>query len=61
MDTDDLIIAGGRVMDPETIYDDIANVGIKDGEIVYERNKTMRPDEKHLWYSVPKVTVSSSL
>jgi len=33
MDTFDLVITGGRVMDPETMYDDIANVGIKDGKI----------------------------
>jgi len=26
----DLVINGGRVMDPETIYHDIANVGFKD-------------------------------
>ena len=31
---DDLVILNGRVMDPETMYDDIANVGIKDGRIV---------------------------
>ena len=30
----DLVITGGRVMDPETLYDDIANVGVKDGRIV---------------------------
>ena len=30
----DLVITGGRVIDPETMYDDIANVGIKDGRIV---------------------------
>lgn len=29
----DLVIRNGRVMDPETMYDDIANVGIKDGKI----------------------------
>ena len=29
----DLVINNGRVMDPETMYDDIANVGIKDGRI----------------------------
>ncbi len=29
----DLVILNGRVMDPETMYDDIANVGIKDGRI----------------------------
>ncbi len=30
----DLVINNGRVMDPETLYDDVANVGIKDGRIV---------------------------
>lgn len=29
----DLVINGGRVMDPETNYDAVANVGIKDGRI----------------------------
>jgi N-acyl-D-glutamate deacylase len=29
----DLVILDGRVMDPETMYDDVANVGIKDGRI----------------------------
>ena len=29
----DLVIEGGRVMDPETGYDKIANVGIRDGRI----------------------------
>ena len=29
----DVVIRNGRVMDPETKYDDIANVGIKDGRI----------------------------
>lgn len=29
----DLVINGGRVMDPETMYDKVANVGIKDGRI----------------------------
>ena len=29
----DLVILNGRVMDPETMFDDIANVGIKDGKI----------------------------
>ena len=29
----DVVIRSGRVMDPETQYDDIANVGIKDGII----------------------------
>jgi N-acyl-D-glutamate deacylase len=29
----DLVIKNGRVMDPETKYDSVANVGIKDGQI----------------------------
>ena len=29
----DLVILDGRVMDPETMYDGIANVGIRDGRI----------------------------
>lgn len=29
----DLVIIDGRVIDPETVYDDVANVGIKDGRI----------------------------
>lgn len=29
----DLVINNGRVMDPETMFDDISNVGIKDGRI----------------------------
>ena len=29
----DIVILNGRVMDPETLFDDVANVGIKDGRI----------------------------
>ena len=29
----DLVIKNGRVMDPETMFDSVANVGIKDGRI----------------------------
>ena len=29
----DLVINNGRVMDPETKYDAVANVGVKDGKI----------------------------
>ncbi|MGB5571249.1 MAG: hydrolase, partial [Sedimenticolaceae bacterium] len=29
----DLVINKGRVMDPETMYDAVANVGVKDGRI----------------------------
>jgi CubicO group peptidase (beta-lactamase class C family) len=38
-----------------------AMVVVKNGVIVYERYKTMRPDEKHIWYSVSKVTGSTML
>jgi N-acyl-D-glutamate deacylase len=31
--TYDVVILNGRVIDPETMFDDVANVGIKDGEI----------------------------
>lgn len=30
----DLVILNGRVMDPETMFDDVANVGIKEGKII---------------------------
>ena len=30
----DVVINNGRVMDPETMFDDVRNVGIKDGKIV---------------------------
>ena len=29
----DLVIKNGRVMDPETTFDSVANVGVKDGRI----------------------------
>ena len=32
-ETYDVVINNGRVIDPETLFDDIANVGIKDGRI----------------------------
>jgi hypothetical protein len=36
----DLVILNGRVMDPETMYDAVANVGVKDGRIaVITRDK----------------------
>ena len=28
----DLVVNNGQVMDPETMYDDVTNVGIKDGK-----------------------------
>ena len=33
-ETFDLVILNGRVMDPETGFDEVANVGVKDGRIV---------------------------
>ena len=41
----DLVITGGRVMDPETLYDDIANVGITDGRIVTISKKPLKGAE----------------
>lgn len=36
-----------------------AMVVVQDGNIVFERYKTMRPEDKHLWMSVSKVTGST--
>ena len=33
-ETYDIVILNGRVMDPETMFDDVANVGVTDGKIV---------------------------
>ena len=41
----DLVIVGGRVMDPETAYDDIANVGIKDGRIAVITKSSISGEE----------------
>ena len=38
----DLVINNGRVIDPETLFDDIANVGITDGRIVTISKKPLR-------------------
>jgi len=38
----DLVILNGRVMDPETKYDKIANVGIKNGTIAIITNKSIK-------------------
>jgi CubicO group peptidase (beta-lactamase class C family) len=38
-----------------------AMIVVKSGKVVYERYKTMRPDDKHIWYSVSKVTGSTML
>lgn len=39
------MILNGRVMDPETIFDDIANVGIKDGKIAAITKETISGKE----------------
>ncbi|TDQ19301.1 hypothetical protein DFQ04_1122 [Algoriphagus boseongensis] len=36
-------------------------VVVKNGVIVYERYKTMRPNDKHIWYSVSKVVPATML
>jgi len=41
----DLVISNGRVMDPETMYDDIANVGIKGGRIAVITKDTISGKE----------------
>lgn len=38
-----------------------AMVVVKNGKIVYEHYKTMRPDDKHMWFSVSKVTGATML
>jgi len=37
----DLVITNGRIMDPETMYDDIANVGVKGGRIAAITKQTI--------------------
>jgi len=41
----DLVITNGRVMDPETMYDSVANVGIKDGRIAVITGKAITGKE----------------
>lgn len=41
----DVVINNGRVMDPETKYDDVANVGIKDGKIIEITKKNISGKE----------------
>jgi len=41
----DLVIQGGRVMDPETSYDAVANVGVKDGRIAVITEKPISGKE----------------
>ena len=50
----DLVINNGRVMDPETKYDAVANVGIKDGKDRRHHQKTRlqarRPSTPKGWW-----------
>lgn len=41
----DLVILNGRVIDPETMLDDILNVGVKDGKIVAITNDAIEGNE----------------
>jgi len=41
----DLVILGGRVMDPETNFDGVRNVGIADGKIVTITEKNINGKE----------------
>ena len=41
----DLVILNGRVMDPETMYDGVANVGVKDGRIAAITKKEIEGKE----------------
>jgi hypothetical protein len=43
----DLVILNGRVMDPETRYDAVANVGVEDGRIAVITEDTVTGQE--LW------------
>jgi len=38
----DLVILNGRVMDPESNFDGIRNVGVKDGTIVVKDSKVLK-------------------
>ncbi len=44
-DSYDLVILGGRVMDPETMFDAVSNVGIKDGKIATITNNEIKGSE----------------
>ncbi len=41
----DLVILNGRVMDPETMFDSVANVGVKDGQIAVITQKKITGKE----------------
>jgi N-acyl-D-glutamate deacylase len=44
-ETYDVVINNGRVMDPETNFDDVRNVGIKDGQIVIITEDAIKGEE----------------
>ena len=44
-ETYDVVINNGRVMDPETLFDGVANVGIKDGRIAEISKKPLKGAE----------------
>nr|WP_321398595.1 amidohydrolase family protein [uncultured Desulfobacter sp.] len=41
----DLVITNGRVMDPETMYDNVTNVGVKDGRIAVLTKREIKGKE----------------
>jgi N-acyl-D-glutamate deacylase len=41
----DIVILNGRVMDPETEFDGVRNVGIKDGKIVKITGESIQGDD----------------
>ena len=45
----DLVINSGRIMDPETKYDQVANVGITDGKIAIITKKKIKGKETIGW------------
>ncbi len=54
-DTYDLVILNGRVMDPETMFDDVANVGVKGWKNSHYNqiatSKVKKPlMQKDMWY-----------
>lgn len=44
-ETYDLVILNGQVMDPETMFDGVRNVGVKDGKIAVITKNEIQGDE----------------
>jgi hypothetical protein len=69
----DIVILNGRVMDPETLFDDVANVGIKDGRIATITKQLIKGQETidaallmaslrpWIWNTVPRGLVSGMI